>query len=318
MPPEPAGRRAAVAAYAMLVLVMLFWAGNAIVGRAIRDDVPPLLLALLRWTGALAIVLPFARPAFRVDGPALRRGWRATLILGLLGIAAFNALLYSGLARTAASNALLLQAGIPALVLIADRIGFGVRPRVAEVVAVAVAGAGIALIVFRADWHNVAAFALNPGDALVLASVVVWALYTSLLRLRPPVAPATFLAVTFAIGVAAMLPAAFVEWLAGRRIDPTPAALAGIAYVAVFPSTIAYALYNRAVGAIGPAAAGRAIALMPLFGALLAAALLGEALHGYHAVGMTMILAGIVLPLLPALPLRRNNAAVRRSVRSRH
>jgi drug/metabolite transporter (DMT)-like permease len=311
-------RRTVITAHAMLALVMLFWAGNAIVGRAIRDDVPPLLLALLRWTGALAIVLPFARSTIRADLPALRRGWRPTLILGLLGIAAFNALLYSGLAQTTASNALLLQAGIPALVLVADRIGFGVRPRAAEVAAVIVGGAGIALIVFRADWRSVAAFALNPGDALVLASVAVWALYTSLLRLRPPVAPATFLAVTFAIGVAAMLPAALGEWLAGRRIDPSPAALAGIAYVAIFPSTIAYALYNRSVAAIGPAAAGRAIALMPLFGALLAAVLLGEALHGYHAVGMAMILAGIVLPLLPGAALRRNNAAARRSVRSQH
>ncbi|WP_315763392.1 DMT family transporter [Sphingomonas sp. Y38-1Y] len=285
-------------AYAMLAIVMLFWAGNSIVGRAIREDVAPLTLALLRWTGALAIVLPFAWRSLAADRVVIVRHWRMLLLLGLLGIAAFNALLYSGLAATTASNALLLQAGVPALVLLIDRAGFGIRARPIEVAAVVLATLGVAVVVFRGDWHVAANFHLNPGDALILASVVVWALYTSLLRRRPGIAPASFLAVTFAIGVAAMLPAAATEWIAGRGIDPVPRALAGVAYVAIFPSTLAYALYNRAVGIVGPASAGRMIALLPLFGALLASALLGEALQAYHGLGMLLILAGIALPLL--------------------
>lgn len=296
--PNPAPAPSSARAYAMLGLVMLFWAGNSIVGRAIRDDVAPLMLALLRWSGALMIVLPFAWRSLRRDRAAIVANWRILLLLGLLGIAAFNALLYSGLAATTASNALLLQAAVPAAVLIADRLGFGIRPRPSELLAVLVGSAGVALIVFRADGRALMAFGLNPGDALILVSVAVWALYTSLLRKRPAIAPASFLAVTFAIGVATMLPAAATEWVAGRGLDPTPRALAGVLYVAIFPSTIAYALYNRAVTMVGPASAGRTIALLPLFGAILAALLLGEPLHAYHAVGMGLILAGILLPLV--------------------
>ena len=47
----------ALRAYALLAAVMLFWAGNAIVGRAVRDDIPPFTLALVRWAGALLITL---------------------------------------------------------------------------------------------------------------------------------------------------------------------------------------------------------------------------------------------------------------------
>ncbi|HCB76527.1 DMT family transporter [Sphingomonas yantingensis] len=294
---RPAPAFSPIRAYAMLGLVMLLWAGNSIVGRAIREDVAPLTLALMRWSGALAIVLPFAWRSLSRDRAVIAANWRILLLLGLLGIAAFNALLYSGLAATTASNALLLQAAVPAAVLVVDRLGFGIRARGIEVAAVVVGSLGVALIVFRADWATLIAFRLNPGDALILASVVVWALYTSLLRKRPAIAPASFLAVTFAIGVAAMLPAAATEWAQGHGIRPGPRAFAGVAYVAIFPSTIAYALYNRAVMAIGPASAGRTIALLPLFGALLAALLLGEPLYAYHAVGMAMILTGILLPL---------------------
>ncbi len=293
---RPAPAPSPIRAYAMLGLVMLLWAGNSIVGRAIREDVTPLTLALLRWSGALAIVLPFAWRSL-ARRAVIAANWRILLLLGLLGIAAFNALLYSGLAATTASNALLLQAAVPAAVLVVDRLGFGIRARGIEVAAVVVGSLGVALIVFRADWATLTAFRLNPGDALILASVVMWALYTSLLRRRPAIAPASFLAVTFAIGVAAMLPAAATEWAAGHGLRPGPRAIAGVAYVAIFPSTIAYALYNRAVTAIGPASAGRTIALLPLFGALLAALLLGEPLYAYHAVGMAMILTGILLPL---------------------
>ena len=36
----------------MLGVVMLFWAGNSIVGRAVHDDIPPFTLAFVRWTCA--------------------------------------------------------------------------------------------------------------------------------------------------------------------------------------------------------------------------------------------------------------------------
>jgi drug/metabolite transporter (DMT)-like permease len=95
---------------------MLLWAGNSIVGRAVRFDVPPLTLAFVRWLGASLILLPFAdrAAAARLAGDPSRV--EADLRLGLLGVGAFNALLYSGLRYTTATNALLLQAAIPALV----------------------------------------------------------------------------------------------------------------------------------------------------------------------------------------------------------
>jgi len=65
---------------------------------------------------------------------------------------------------------------------------------------------------------------------------------------------------------------------------------------------IAYFIYNRATGQLGPARAGQAITLMPLFGAMLSALLLGERLHGYHLGGMALILGGIALS---ALAMRR-------------
>ena len=47
--------------YLLLTLTTLFWSGNMVVGRAIRDDVPPLSLAFWRWTIALLLTLTTSR-----------------------------------------------------------------------------------------------------------------------------------------------------------------------------------------------------------------------------------------------------------------
>ncbi|ODU20703.1 MAG: permease [Sphingomonas sp. SCN 67-18] len=284
-------------AYAMLALVMLFWAGNAIVGRAVRGDIPPFTLALVRWTGAFLIVLPMAVRPLGIDRAALLKAWRPVLALGLVGVASFNALLYTGLHHTTATNGLLIQAAIPAMVLVADRAIFGIRAGWASIIGVALSTLGVAIIVFRGTVATVLALDFGVGDVMILIASVAWALYTSLLKLRPAVHPMSLLAVTFAIGALAMLPLAATEWRAVLAMPIRPGTLLAFAYVALLPSVVAYFLYNGAVGMIGAGKAGQTISLMPLFGALLAAGLLGEALHDYHLAGMVLILIGIAVPM---------------------
>ena len=62
----PADRRQ-LTAFVLLGLVMLLWAGNSIVGRAVRDDVGPFILSLVRWAGASLVLLPFRALVGRND-----------------------------------------------------------------------------------------------------------------------------------------------------------------------------------------------------------------------------------------------------------
>src|SRR5687768_11340146 len=146
----PADRRQ-LTAFALLGLVMVLWAGNSIVGRAVRFDVPPFTLAFVRWAGASLILLPFAVVPLKRDWPSIRAAWKPVLLLGLLGVGAFNALLYSGLRHTTATNALLLQAAIPALVVLFDRLFFRVRSPRLQTIGVVFSTLGVLAIVFEGD-----------------------------------------------------------------------------------------------------------------------------------------------------------------------
>ena len=284
-------------AFALLALVMVLWAGNSIVGRAVRHDVAPLTLAFVRWAGASAILLPFAWRGLRREWPAVRAAWKPIVLLGLLGVGAFNALLYSGLQYTTATNGLLLQAAIPACVVVFDRLFFGVRSPPLQNLGVVSSILGVAAIVFAGDPAQALRLHFGFGDVLILIAVVVWSLYTVLLRLKPAISAASFLATTFLIGALAMAPFFADDLISGERIAFTPGVIGAFAYVAVLPSIVSYFIFNSATETVGPARAGLAITLMPIFGAFLSAALLGEKLHGYHFVGMVLILLGIALSL---------------------
>lgn len=293
VPPRSLAARLWASPYLLLTLVALFWAGNAVVGRAARDLVPPFTLALARWSGALLLLAPFAWRTVLADAARLRVHWRIVLLLGLLGVAAFNALLYSGLHYTTATNSLLIQAAIPPLIAAFAFALFRDLTNRRQIAAIALSMTGVVIVVCQGDLNVLLHLKIGLGDGLILIASAAWALYTVLLRKRPAVHPLSFLACTFAIAVAAMAPLAVLEAAQGRAVTWGAPTLGAMAYVAVFPSLVAYLLYTRGVDLIGPARAGQFVNLLPLFGAMLSVLLLGEALHGYHLLGGLFIVGGI-------------------------
>ena len=115
------GRRGGIADQAWLLMMLpgLFWAGNAVLGRAVAGEVPPVALAFWRWTAAAALVLPFAWRHLRRDLRPLLRAWPVMLALSALGVASFNTCLYIAAQTTSALNIVLLQSAMPVLVVAA-------------------------------------------------------------------------------------------------------------------------------------------------------------------------------------------------------
>jgi drug/metabolite transporter (DMT)-like permease len=81
----------------------------------------------------------------------------------------------------------------------------------------------------------------------------------------------------------------------GGTVVFTPASVAAMLYVGIFPSLLGYIFWNRAVAEVGSNVAGVFVHLMPAFGSLLAWMFLGERIYAYHLAGIGLILAGIAL-----------------------
>lgn len=290
--------------YLLLTLAMLFWSGNMVLGRAIRDDVPPLTLAFWRWAIALALTLPLALPHLRSQWPLLKRGWRPIIFLGLLGVGGYNTLAYIALQYTAATNAVLLNSFVPVATIALSWLFLKKHLRSVEWLGVAVSFIGVVTIVGRGDPTTLAALSLNIGDLWMLGAVLTWAVYTIGLQWRPGgIHPMLMLAAFTTVGLLALVPAYAWEITQGKSINISPASLAGIAYTGIFPGFLGYVFYNRAVGEVGANKASLFIHLMPVFGTLLSALFLSEIPQRYHYLGIALIFTGIFLTTatLPAL-----------------
>lgn len=281
--------------YLLLVLTTLFWSGNFVLGRAVHAAVPPVALAFWRWAGGFLIVLPFAWPYLARDLTIARRHWRFVLLLSALGVASFNTLVYLGLGRTTAINGLLIQSFMPLAIIAASLALFGERINRWQAIGLALSLAGIVAIVARGEPAALAALEVNLGDLLIVLAVLAYALYTALLRRRPVVHPLSFLAVTFALGALILAPLHVIEHWSGNTLSLDATTLGAIGYVALFPSVLAYLCYNRGVELIGANRAGQFVHLMPVFGSLMAVAFLGESFRLFHAIGIALIFAGIVV-----------------------
>lgn len=292
--PRPTPPQARLA-YLLLTLTALFWAGNAIVGRALHTKVPPVTLAFWRWALAALLLLPFAWRPLRRDAPALARHWPIVLLLSLLGISSFNTMLYHAAHTTTATNIALIQTVLPAVILVLGALLFGERVSRLGALGMTLALSGAAVTVTHGDPEVLRRMQFVSGDVWMLAAVLLYGLYSVLLRKAPRVHPLSLLTATFIVGAAALLPLYAWEWSvrgAPRLDEPV---LAGFLYVAVFPSIFAYLFWNHGVATVGASTTGLFNCLIPVFAAALAFVFLGERLYAYHFAGLALIVTGFVL-----------------------
>ena len=287
--------RASSNAVLILSLTTLFWAGNFVVGRGMHEVIPPFAMATLRWTLAFFLLLPFAYRHLARDWLVIRQNFPIIFLLGATGIGSFNSLAYIGLNHTTALNGLIMQSAGPVLIMIMALVLFGERISLRQVFGVIVSLAGVLVIISKAELSNLQALTINIGDFWVLAAMAVWAVYTVFLRKRPQLHPLSFIAATIFIGAVLNIPLFIWEHLTIRQMHITPASIATIAYISVFPSILSYLFYNKGVSLIGGSRAGMFLHLIPLFGTVLAIFFLGEQFFFYHGLGFVLILAGVTI-----------------------
>lgn len=283
------------APWALLITANLFWAGNIVLARGLAGHVPPVSLAYWRWTGAFVIAIGFAWPRLKTDLPVMLRHWKMMLLLSATGIASYNTMSYIGLTSTTALNVLLLQSASPLIIIVWAYALFRETPTPRQSGGILLSLAGVAAIAAHGSLEQLASLHLNPGDLWVLAALLIYGAYCVVLRKRPQVHPLSFLVAAMGIGSFMMLPFMLMELAGGARISGGLPSYLAIAYTSVLPSFVAYLFFNRGVELIGAGPAGQSMHLMPLFGSVLAVWFLHEQFQLYHAAGIAMIAAGILL-----------------------
>ena len=299
-----------LSAFLLLALANLFWSGNWIAGRALRDAFDPVSLNFWRWVVATVALAPFALPALRGKGPLIRRHAAVLALLAFTGVALFQSLVYLGLRSTLAVNAVLLNSSLPLFMLLCSWVIERERASPRQIAGMLISLAGILVILSRGDPGALLNLELHAGDVWILLAMPVWGIYSVLLKRRPPgLGGLEFLFVISLAGVLMLAPAAALQALQAPPRMPNTAELLAVLYMGLAASVFAFICWNRGVAVVGANAAGFTVHLLPAFGTLLAILILGEAFAGFHAIGIATILAGVLLATLAA-PARGASAKI--------
>ncbi|WP_454904379.1 DMT family transporter [Variovorax gossypii] len=284
----------------MLVVPPLLWAGNAVVGRLVRELVSPLTLNFVRWVIAFVIVLPLAAPVLRRDS-ALWPHWRRYALLGLLGIGLYNAFQYLALQTSTPINVTLVGSSVPLWILATGALFFGARISAREVGGALLSMAGVLLVLSRGEWRQLMALRLVPGDLYMILGSIAWAFYSWMLaRTHEPKSVrqdwSAFLMAQLVFGLAWSGALAAGEWtLTDAHIDLGWPLVAAMLFIGIGPAVLAYRCWGTGVQRAGPQAASIFMNLTPLFAAVLSAAFLRELPHWYHGAAFLLIVGGIVV-----------------------
>jgi drug/metabolite transporter (DMT)-like permease len=284
-----------LSAFLLVAVAPLCWAGNVVLAKGVVDLIPPVALAFWRWAVAFLVLLPLTWPYVKRDWKPALAAWKIMLPLSLFGVTSFNTLLYMAVHTTTAINSALIQTTMPALIILISLALYGERVSWIQALGVLLCVLGAGVVVLKGRWQALVDLALVQGDLLMILAVTFYALYSALLPKRPAIHPMSFLTYTFGLGCLCLLPFYLWEISVIGGFALTPGVAGSIAYVALFPSIVAYFCWNRGVAVIGANRTGLFINLIPVFAAILAIVFLGESLKAYHLVGMGLILLGFLM-----------------------
>ena len=283
-----------------LTLSTFLWAGNAIAGRVLVGSISPITLSAARWGLAALLLLPFGWRILK-PGSALWQNKSRFLALGLLGVGSYNVLLYLALQTSTAINVTLIGASMPIWMLLIGAVFYKVRPRLLQLLGAVVSLTGVTVVLTRGEPSSLLSLEVAMGDLLIMLATILWALYSWMIS-RPGESTerqwpwADFLMAQVLIGFLWTMLFEGAEMMTENAfIDLNYWTGILILFVAVGPSLIAYRCWGLGVNGAGPTVAAFFANLIPLFTALLSAAILGDPPQFFHGLAFILIVIGILV-----------------------
>lgn len=283
-----------------LTLATLLWAGNAISGRVLVGSISPITLSAVRWGLAALLLLPMGWKVFKPSS-ALWQNKGRFLVLGLLGVGSYNVLLYLALQTSTAINVTLIGASMPIWMLFIGAVFYKVKPTLLQMLGAVVSLVGVAVVLTRGEPTSLLSMEVVMGDLLIMLATILWAFYSWMIS-RPGKSTerqwpwAEFLMAQVFIGFMWTMLFEGAEIASGHAfIDFNYWTGALIIFVAIGPSLIAYRCWGLGVNGAGPTVAAFFANFIPLFTALLSAAILGDPPQLFHGLAFALIVIGILV-----------------------
>ncbi|SFJ80980.1 DMT family transporter [Celeribacter neptunius] len=286
-----ASRRPERLAFAASALAAMFWGSNFEATRIVLESLPSWTAAASRFAIAAIAILLWLHLAEGVKLEVLRRNGPAFVALGLIGVAGFNAALFLGMRSSSPVTAALIMATSPLTTNLIDAAISRRRPTALSLIGMAISLCGVALTVGAFSGAH-----FGPGDILIFAGSLAWALYTvGCRRWVREASPLETSAWTMVFGAITLGISAFLfETPVAHLAQATPAAWGATLWMALAGSALAFVFWQIGIKHRGPAATSILFNLVPV-AALLIATAFGRSPHLSQILGVVLAIFGVLL-----------------------
>ncbi len=295
--PSPTNPQPRSTDWLIFLLVPILFSSNLIFGRGVIGEVGPFITAFIRWAGSTLIMVPILYRDWPAAWAFVKTHTWLWLWLGFLSIGICGGFVYWALTLTTASNATLIYTTSSLFIILFEWWFAGRRIGGRELLGMVVAFAGVAVIVLRGDFTALMHMSFNVGDLGMLIAAIAFAVYSILLR-RPAaqaIKPMSLFGLIAFSGSLLLLPPAVWELFHGGLLPKTFSAWSKISGIILFASLAAFFCFQHTVRIFGPATAGITLYMMPPVSIVMAVIFLGETFEYYHALGVVLVLGGVIL-----------------------
>ena len=286
----------------LAIMASLIWSGNFIVSRYAIHLAGPISLAFFRWTVATLTMLPFAYKNFKNEIHIFKQNKTYFFLMGLIGFAIYNTLIYTSGHYTTAINMALIGSIIhPIVATVLASIVVHEKLHWKNVSGIILGIIGILLLVSKGDMSNIMQFKFATGDLWMVAAGCCFGTYNVYVKKMPTgISSNSFLLCLFGIGAIILLPFSLYEMIFIQPVKVTGTFLSIILYIGIGNSTIAYFLWNSAISKLGVGKTALFGTLIPLLSSIEAVFVLNETFTVFQAISGLIILSGIVINTWPS------------------
>jgi len=283
----------------LLILAILFWSSNYVIGRLVVGVIPPLTLSFVRWLLSVMVFLPFCWSELKEYYPKIKGNWPLLIFMGFAGYVGYTNFQYLALKSTTAINANIINSSTPMFTAIGAYLFLKDKLRPVQVLGILLSFSGVTWIITRGSIEYLLTMSFNIGDLFMLGAVLIQTSYLLTLRVKGRfIPPNSFYLCCVAGGVLASLPFAAAEisqigWEWASQLELLH--IVSILYFAVFPSILSMLFFNKAVVDLGPVKASIYLNLGIVFTTILGMVFLKEHFYLTHLLGGCLIVFGVWL-----------------------
>lgn len=281
-----------VLAHLAILLTVVLWGISFISIKVAVSEVPPITMALIRFTIAAVILLAIIKklePAARLqEGDFFKM-----LLAGCLGITIYFYFENTGVKLTTASSASLITSIIPIIAIIMDVLIFKTRISAIRLLGVFIAVAGTYFVVTANGQLDFTSTAFK-GNLFMIGAMLSWIFYTMINKSFKNKYSGLFLtAYQTMIGTLLLMPLSFLEYRQWQIFSFK--AFGNILFLAVCCSALCYFLYLYALNKLDVTITTLYLNLVPVVGVISGYLILKETILPIQLLGGIIIIAGILI-----------------------